>query len=60
MREMTQRVFWKYETDSETVMFEFDMYQMDHKEMFLKWVSFMNAVGYVLDPAEMEKMWNGE
>ena len=60
MREMEQRVFWKYETDSEVVMFEFDMYQMNHKEMFMKWVSFMNAIGYVLDTVEMEKMWNGE
>ena len=60
MREMEKRVFWKYETDSELVMFEFDMYQMGYKEMFLKWVSFMNAVGYVLDPVEMEKMWGGE
>ena len=57
---MRERVFWKYETDSEVVMLEFDMSEMDTKEMFLKWVSFMNAVGYVLDPAEMESMWSGE
>ena len=58
LREMTQRVLWMYETESEIVKFEFDMHQMDTKEMFMKWVAFMNAVGYVLDSVELEKMWN--
>lgn len=59
-RGMKQRVLWMYDTDSEIIKFEFDMNEMDYKEMFMKWVSFMNAIGYVLNPTEMEKMWNGE
>lgn len=50
---MTQRVLWMYETDSEIVKFEFDACEMDHKEMFMKCVSFMNAIGYAFDPVEM-------
>jgi len=42
-----------------TVTFEFDATEKSTFEMFMKWVRFMNAIGYVLDPEEMEEMWNG-
>jgi hypothetical protein len=41
------------------VTFSFDAMKMNTQEMFMKWVCFMNAIGYVLDPEEMEEMWNG-
>jgi hypothetical protein len=57
---MEQKVIWKYETDDIKVKFEFDAYQLSSGEVFEKWVRFMNAVGFVLDPEEMDKMWNDE
>ena len=48
------------DSDYDTVSFQFDAFQMDAQEMFIKWVDFMNAIGYNLDKVEMEKMWNGE
>jgi hypothetical protein len=52
---------WMHEDpEGATIVFAFDTFQMDHQEMFLKWVDFMNAIGYTLDKVEMEKMWNGE
>lgn len=58
--ESNQKVVWEYDSGGDVVVFEFDMLQMDTKEMFMKWVCFMNAVGYVLDPIDMEKMWDSE
>ena len=46
-------------SDSSTVTFEFDAIEMSTFEMFMQWVRFMNAIGYVLDPEEMEEMWDG-
>ena len=46
------------DSDNSTVTFEFDAIEMSTFEMFMKWVRFMNAIGYVLDPEEMEKMWD--
>lgn len=47
------------DSDDSMVTFVFDAFEMDHQEMFMKWVQFMNAIGYVLDQREMEDMWNG-
>lgn len=58
--DIEQNVTWTYKSGDERITFEFDMNEMDHKEMFMMWVKFMNAVGYTLDAAEMEAMWNGE
>jgi hypothetical protein len=55
-----QKVTWSYQHDDEKITFKFNMDEMTHKEMFMMWVKFMNAVGYTLDSIEMEKMWNGE
>ena len=55
-----QKVTWSYQHGDEKIVFEFNMNEMTHKEMFMMWVKFMNAVGYTLDSIEMEKMWNGE
>ena len=46
-------------SDNSTVTFEFDAIEMSTFEMFMQWVRFMNAIGYILDPEEMEEMWNG-
>lgn len=46
-------------SDDSMVTFSFDAMKMNTQEMFMKWVCFMNAIGYVLDPEEMEEMWNG-
>jgi hypothetical protein len=43
--------------DNTSVVFAFDAVEMDAQEMFMMWVRFMNAIGYVLDPAEMEDLW---
>lgn len=45
------------EYDTSSVVFAFDAAEMDTQEMFMMWVRFMNAIGYVLDPEEMEEMW---
>lgn len=45
---------------SDKVTFEFDTDGMGTTEVFERWVRFMNACGYQLDPVEMEAMWNGE
>lgn len=45
--------------ENTSVVFAFDAVEMDAQEMFMQWVRFMNAIGYVLDPEEMEEMWNG-
>ena len=42
------------------VTIEFDNYDMPSFEVFMRWVRFMNAIGYSLDQEEMEKMWSGE
>lgn len=55
-----QRITWTYRFGDEKVIFKFNMDSMTHKEVFMKWVDFMNAIGYTVDPAEMEAMWNGE
>jgi hypothetical protein len=55
-----QRITWTYRFGDEKVIFKFNMDNMTHKEVFMKWVGFMNAIGYTVDPAEMEAMWNGE
>ena len=48
------------DSDDSMVTFHFDAVGMDATEMFMQWVRFMNAIGYVLDPEEMKEMWNGE
>lgn len=58
--EQEQKITWSYQHGDEKIIFEFHMDGMNHKEMFMLWVKFMNAVGYTLDPIEMESMWNGE
>jgi len=45
---------------SDKVTMEFDNYDTPASEVFERWVRFMNACGYQLDPVEMEAMWNGE
>jgi hypothetical protein len=56
-----KNTIWVHEDEGgDTVIFAFDTFQMDHQEMFMKWVDFMNAIGYTLDKVEMERMWNGE
>jgi len=55
-----QRITWTYQYADEKVIFKFSMDAMTHKEVFMKWVDFMNAIGYTVDRAEMEAMWNGE
>ena len=55
-----QRITWTYRFGDEKVIFKFSMDAMTHKEVFMKWVDFMNAIGYAVDRAEMEAMWNGE
>ena len=45
------------ENEDSSVVFTFDAAEMDTQEMFMLWVRFMNAIGYVLDPEEMEEMW---
>ena len=57
---MNQTITWTYEHNDEKITFEFDMDGVSHKEMFMKWVDFMNAIGYTLDKVEMEAMWNGD
>ena len=42
------------------VTLEFDNYDMPSFEVFMRWVRFMNAIGYNLDQEEMEEKWNGE
>lgn len=42
------------------VTLEFDNYDMPSFEVFMRWVRFMNAIGYSLDQEEMEEKWNGE
>jgi len=44
--------------EDSSVVFAYDAVEMDTQEMFMMWVRFMNAIGYVLDPAEMEDLWN--
>ena len=39
------------------VTIEFDNYDMPSFEVFMRWVRFMNAIGYSLDQEEMEEMW---
>lgn len=41
------------------ITYEFDNDCMHVREVFMRWVRFMNAAGYNLDQAEMEDMWNG-
>jgi len=55
-----QIVTWKYECGKDTVTFQFEMSEADQEEMFMRWVDFMNAVGYTLNSTEMYEMWNGE
>ena len=42
------------------ISMELDNRDMTPFEVFVRWVAFMNASGYHLDPVEMEAMWNGE
>ena len=60
MIESKEVTFHCTDYDDSMVTFVFDAFQMDTQEMFMKWVEFMNAIGYNLDKAEMESMWNGE
>ena len=55
-----QKIIWKYEHESEKVAFEVDLDFTTHKDLFLMWVRFMNAIGYILDSTEMEEMWDGK
>lgn len=45
---------------ADKVTFEFDNDGMPAFEVFMRWVRFMNAIGYNLDQEEMEEKWNGE
>lgn len=55
------RITWESENDfGDRVIFEFDSFELTTDQMFQKWVEFMNAIGYVLDPVKMEKMWMGD
>ena len=47
-----------YGDDDSSVIFNFSAEYMEVGDMFMQWVRFMNAIGYVLDPEEMRKMWN--
>ena len=58
--EYNQKVTWKYESDYGDVVFDFSVCEMNAQELFMKWVQFCNAIGYVLDAREMESLWNGE
>ena len=60
MDDYTSKVTMTYKSNLDMVTVEFDSTEMNGKEMFLKWVGFMSAIGYNLDRAEMESMWNGE
>lgn len=60
MIDFKQKVIWTYDNETDVVTFEFDSCERDTKEMFMKWVCFMNAIGYILDPIDMEKMWDSE
>ena len=42
------------------VTVEFDNYDVPPAEVFMRWVRFMKAIGYNLDPEEMEAMCKGE
>ena len=57
---MEQKVTWGYESEGVKVQFKFDASVLDAKEMFMMWVQWMNAIGYILDAPEMEVMWSGE
>lgn len=52
-------ITWEYRVGEDVVTFRFDNTDMDVQEMFFKWVSFMNAIGYSLDRDEMFDMWHG-
>lgn len=54
-----QLVTWKYECGKDTVTFQFDMEGETVKDMFFRWVQFMNAIGYSLNHTEMFDMWHG-
>jgi len=57
--DLEQKVVWSYkDRGGETITFRFDITGMSDQQMFMMWVKFMNAIGYSLDPAEMETMWN--
>jgi hypothetical protein len=55
-----QIVTWKYELGFDTIIFQFDMEGETVEDMFIRWVHFMNAVGYTLNKTEMYEMWYGE
>ena len=61
--EVLDKVTFHYECGTikpmRTVTHVFDATDMDTTEMFMRWVHFMNGVGYVLDPVEMEEVWDG-
>ena len=57
---MEQKVTWGYESEHVKVQFEFDSSELDTKEVFMRWVQWMNSIGYILDAPEMEAMWSGE
>ena len=53
-----QRVTMTYKSGETDISFGFNVDEKTHFEVFMNWVRFMNAIGYVLDPVEMERMWN--
>jgi len=53
-------IIWKYIDGEDTIIFEFNNSELDTKDLFFRWVNFMNAIGYNLNKVEMENMWNGE
>jgi len=57
--EVYEKATFHFECGTGTVTHVFDATEMDTTDMFMRWVQFMNGVGYVLDPVEMEKVWNG-
>lgn len=55
--------FGGYSWDTETrnnLKMKFDDFNMTPFEIFIRWVRFMNILGYNLDPVKMEEMWKGE
>ena len=49
---------FKHDDGYTVTTFEMNTDQANVREMFMHWVRFMNAIGYVLNVSEMEEMWN--
>ena len=49
---------FKHDDGYSVTTFDINTEQADAKDMFMHWVRFMNAIGYNLNPVEMEDMWS--